>query len=89
MFRYLCWFRLYWYSFIKNFPSIKVDFIEKNKNFLKQIRINLKLNHIETKRSRLIQSDVFSIKKEKRSDYLYDYIFANPPYLSRKKKIIK
>lgn len=74
-------------ALLKNFPSIKVDFIEKNKNFLKQIRINLKLNHIDTKRSRLIQSDVFSqLKKKKRSDYLYDYIFANPPYLSRKRK---
>jgi len=66
---------------LKHIPWAKVDFAEKEKKFLKQIEINAKLNGIAPSRYRLIQSDVFSNVKGK-----YDYILANPPYISEKSK---
>ena len=66
---------------LKHLRNARVDFSEKEKKFLKQIKINAVLNKIERGRYRLIESDVFNNITEK-----YDYIFANPPYIAEKRK---
>jgi len=74
---------------LKYIPQAQVDFAEKDQTLLKQIRINAKLNGIDSKRYRVFQSDVFSnIKRETRPEPVegYDYIFANPPYVAEARK---
>ena len=66
---------------LKNTLVSLCDISDIDKNNLKQIRINLKLNKINNKRCRVIKSDIFSKIKNK-----YDYIFANPPYVAIKRK---
>jgi release factor glutamine methyltransferase len=67
---------------LKNAPNAKVDFIEKNPKFIKQIKINLHENRISPKRYRLVSSDIFERAKNK-----YDFILANPPYVGRKDSV--
>ncbi|MCX6730148.1 MAG: hypothetical protein NT058_01470, partial [Candidatus Portnoybacteria bacterium] len=59
-------------------------FAEIDRNLIKQIKLNLKLNKIDTKRYKVVQSDIF--KEFAPSSAGYNYIFANPPYIPLKNK---
>ncbi len=62
---------------LKHVPAATVDFAEKNKRFLLQIKKNLKLGYVSPNRYHIIQSDLFSGVSDK-----YDFILANPPYVA-------
>ena len=62
---------------LKNIKNVKVDFADKDKKSIQQIKINLNINKL---RGRVVQSDIFSNIKNK-----YNYIFANPPYIPKTK----
>ena len=73
---------------LKNIDKAHVDFVEKKKRFLRQIRINAKLNHINPRGYRILEGNIFQLKgvSVERSMGLYDYIFANPPYVAEPRK---
>ena len=65
-----------------HFPKSVVHFGEVSLDALAQIRKNCRLNGLKGLRIKVIKSDLFSkIKGE------YDYIFVNPPYLTRDRKM--
>ncbi len=68
-------------AILKNIKNVKCDFVEKDAKFLKQIKINCKINKINPKKYKIIQSDIFKNVRSK-----YDFIFANPPYVARNRK---
>lgn len=64
-------------AILKHIKNSSVDFGEIDSKFIEQIEYNLNLNNIDESRTKVIKSDVFENIKDK-----YDYIFANPPYIS-------
>lgn len=68
-------------AILKQVPYVSVDFAEKEKGFIEQIKINLKLNGIGKDRYGLIQADIFDGVSG-----FYDYILANPPYIAESDK---
>ncbi|KKU36163.1 MAG: N5-glutamine S-adenosyl-L-methionine-dependent methyltransferase, partial [Candidatus Azambacteria bacterium GW2011_GWB1_46_27] len=47
-------------AMLKHVPAVVVDFAEKEKKFLEQIKLNARLNDLSPKRCKFIQSDIFS-----------------------------
>ncbi len=68
-------------ALLKHLLTATVDFGEKEPAFVAQIEKNLALNNIDHKRARVFTSDVFKNISPKK----YNFIFANPPYISRAK----
>ncbi len=67
-------------ALLKHLLSAQVDFAEKEEKFLKQIKLNAKINGINRERYRIFKSDIFSGIKDR-----YDFILANPPYVAESK----
>lgn len=61
--------------------NARVDFADREKHCLRQIKINIARNKIGKGRCRVIRSDIFSHIEDR-----YDYIFANPPYVAATRK---
>jgi release factor glutamine methyltransferase len=84
-------------AILKNADNTVVDFVDIRRKYIKQIKRNLKLNDISQLRYKIIRSNIFkNIKAQSQYDYNifnhtevrlpYDYILANPPYVSSKEK---
>jgi len=65
---------------LKNINKSHVDFAEKEKRFIQQILLSLKKNKISKRRFAVVCSDIFDGISRK-----YNYIFANPPYIAKKR----
>lgn len=65
---------------LKHIPSAHVDFADIDRDCLRQIAVNARALSGAAGRYRIIESSVFGDISGQ-----YDYIFANPPYLDRKK----
>jgi release factor glutamine methyltransferase len=76
-------------SILKNIKNTKVDFADRSKEAIEQIKINLKLNQVPKNKYKIYKSNLF----EKLAPYRtcsgtglknkrYDVIFANPPYVA-------
>ena len=63
---------------LKHLPETLVDFGEIDEAHFPTIEKSLQENGISLERTRMIETDVWSAISDS-----YDYIFANPPYLSK------
>jgi len=68
-------------AILKNIKDSFVDFIDIDKRAIEQIEINLSLNKILKSRYRIYKSNLF----EKLKNSMYDFIFANPPYVAKER----
>jgi release factor glutamine methyltransferase len=68
-------------AILKNTQVLLCDFADSEPDCITQIKINLKINNIDKKRYKVIQSDISKNVKNK-----YDFIFANPPYIPKTRK---
>ena len=66
---------------LKNVENVLCDIADSQADCIKQIKINCKINNIDKKRYKVIESDIFSEIKKK-----YDFVFANPPYIPKTRK---
>ena len=71
-------------SLLKKCPKLNITFADVDDNALKQTKENLDINKIDKSRYEVIKSDLFENINEK-----FDYIFANPPYVSKGDKVGK
>lgn len=69
-------------ALLKHIPKSTVTFAERRDDLLETIKKNVSINGLVGREFEIIQSDVFKEVSGK-----YDYIFANPPYIDREKKI--
>ena len=65
---------------LKHCPNARVDFSEIDPRHFPTIRKNIESNGIDTSRTHIYQTDVFSNISDQ-----YDFILANPPYISRER----
>lgn len=63
---------------LKHVPNAHVDFAEIEEKHLPTIQKNIDANITDSKRARVIHSDVWSAVAD-----TYDFVLANPPYLSK------
>ena len=68
-------------AILKNIKKSEVHFVDIDKNALKQIKINLRLNKVDEKKCQIYNSDLF----QKLEGQKYDFILANPPYVAEKR----
>jgi release factor glutamine methyltransferase len=68
-------------AILKHVQNARVDFGEIEKEHFPTIEKNLLENGIDESRFRIIDTDVFSNINDS-----YDYIFANPPYLTESRR---
>ncbi len=70
-------------AILKKVPSLchRLDFADKSQKAINQIKINLKINKIAGKKYKIYKSSFFNKIPKKR----YDFIFANPPYVAKKR----
>lgn len=69
-------------ALLKSLPKARLTFAEKNSRYIEQIEINLRMNSIAPDRAELVESNIFSSIQGQGK---YDYIFANPPYISKER----
>lgn len=67
---------------LKNAPASRVVLADIDPSLVKQIKINLTLNQLRTRRTRVLCSDLFSQVTGK-----FDFILVNPPYIPTRRKL--
>lgn len=64
-------------AILKNTKHSRVDFFEKDNVLVKQIKKNMVINKVLPSRYKIFNSDILA-----RASSKYDFILANPPYIS-------